>query len=159
MNAKNNLTLLKAMFFGLIAMCTISCDKDDVTPEDPGITISDLVGSWHATSALFTNNSDAEQNFDLVENGGELRFTVLAHGGVRTWVEIDTFSDEWDAQITITGDNTMETTPVESSRTVNKFTVDLKDNVVTLTNVDDSFDFNGDGNEVSATTVSIFEKQ
>ena len=159
MNAKNNLTLLKALFFGLIAMCTISCDKDEVAPDDPVLTISDLVGSWHATSVLHTNNSDAKESFEMIENGGEVRITVLEHGGARTWVVIGPYSDEWDAQITITDDNTLKSTPVETSRRENTFTVELNDNVLTMTNLDSRFDFIGDGSLVSTTAVSIFEKQ
>ncbi len=159
MNAKNNLTLVKALFFGLIAMCTISCDKDDVTPEDPAITISDLVGSWHAISVLHTNIADAKESFEMIENGGEVRITVLEHGGARTWIELGTYSDEWDAQITITGDHTLKSTPVETSRRNNTFTVELNDNVLTMTNLDSRFDFIGDGNLVSTLAVSVFEKQ
>jgi hypothetical protein len=48
---------------------------------------------------VMTNNADSGQKFGFVENGGGIRFTLLENGGVRTWINIDPFSDDWDAKI------------------------------------------------------------
>jgi hypothetical protein len=81
----------------------ISCDKKE---DEPAVTIQDIVGSWKATSSVFTNNTDPSEMVDLIAIGGELRFTMLNDGGVRTWFELDAISDEWDSQAVITN-NTM----------------------------------------------------
>jgi len=149
------LVLLFAVLF------TYSCsDNDDDSPEDTGITINDLVGSWNATSMKFTNNSNAAEQFDFIAAGGELRFTMLTGGGVRTWVDIADFSDEWDSQATLTDNSTLVLTPVEASRETITFKFTLSGNTLTLTNSEDSFDFTLSGeNEVSATSVTVLQKQ
>lgn len=143
------------LFLGLIITSAISCNK---TEEEPAITINDLAGSWIATSSTFTNNSDANQVVDIISLGGELRFTMLQDGGVRTWITLGTFSDEWDSQAVISNGNSLTLTPVEAERGVNTFEFLLDNNTLELTNFDDSFDFTLTGaNEVAATSVSLFE--
>lgn len=60
----------------------------------PAITVSNLVGSWNSISTLLTNNSNASEEMDVIEQGAELRFTVLDGGATRTWFTFGTFSDE-----------------------------------------------------------------
>jgi hypothetical protein len=152
-------SVLRTLTLAILALfitSTIGCDDDDVSPE---LTIDDFEGTWKATSLVFTNNADSDQSFDLVENGGEARFVVLPGGRTRNWVEIDTFYDEWDALVTLSG-STLTSVPEEDIRPtkVHEFTFD--GTTLELTDVDASFDFTFMGNpEVSATTVSIWERQ
>ena len=141
----------------ITAACLTSCGGDDPTaPEVDGITVNDLVGSWTASSVLYTNSANSAQQFDLVANGGEVRTTVLTGGGARTWVEFGTFSDEWDAQLSISG-NTLTSSPVEASRGVRQATFTLVGNTLTLTYANSSFDFTLlDGPKVAATEVVVF---
>ena len=128
-------------------------DKDQATPQ---YTIDDFVGSWIATSAEFTNNADPGQSFDLVANGGEIRFTMLPGGNTRSWVELGTFSDEWDSKMTMDG-NTITSTPAETSRGVSVSTFEYDGTTLILTNTNSSFDFTLSANpEVSATFVVHF---
>lgn len=151
--------LLKAAYmccFGFVLATTLGCDDDEVSPM---FSIDDFTGSWTATSLVHTNNSDAEQVFDMIENGGEVRFTVLGEGRTRTWVSIGTYSDEWDAKVTMSG-NTLTSVPVESSRATNVMTFEFIDEShLILTNREDTFNFGvpGEG-DVSTTSVGEFER-
>jgi len=144
------------IFFGLIIVFAIGCDKKE---EEPAITIDDLVGSWNATSSVFTNKSNANDVIDLIALGGELRFTMLQDGGVRTWFTLDTISDEWDSQAVLTNNSTLTITPVEAERGTNTVEVVLDNNTLELTNNNTSFDFTLSGAaEVPASSVTFFER-
>ena len=117
------------------------CSSDGPTDVAP-LTLSDLVGSWSATSEVFTNNASPSQKIDLIALGGENRFTMLPGGATRTWIDAGTFHDEWDAQATLdAGGNTLTLTPAEASRAVVTFTVTLDGTVLTLHSTDATFDF------------------
>jgi len=97
----------------------------------PAITISDFVGSWKAASSVFTKNSNSDDIVDIIANGGEIRFTMLNGGGVRTWITFAAFSDEWDSQAELTSDIILTLTPVETSRDVSAFEFVLEnDNLI-----------------------------
>ena len=151
---------LKFVLVLLLATYAISCSSDDDdTPNDSQVTIEDFVGSWNATSLTFTNNANNQQKFDFISNGGELRFTMLPGGKVRTWITIGDVSDEWDSQAELINNSTMEVTPVEASRGKNTLKYVLNNNNLTLTNQNDSFDFTlSGGEEVSATSVAVLER-
>jgi hypothetical protein len=145
-------------YLAILSFLAAGCGGDDpAAPE--GLTLADLVGSWTASSVLHTNNADASEQFDIVAAGGEVRTTVLEGGGARTWVTLFTFSDEWDAQLSLSG-NTLTSTPVESSRGVRVSTAELSGNVLTLTNANDSFDFTlTEAAGVPTTSVTVFVRQ
>jgi len=145
-----NLSLLLA---GILMTLTTSCDKEEAKPT---YKLSDFTGSWIATSLVQTSNEDSGQSFDMIANGAEVRFTLLPGGGVRTWVEFGTFSDEWDALAELSG-NTITSTPEESSRGVNVFTFEYDGTTLKMTNTNDSFDFTLTGeNEVATTSVAKY---
>jgi hypothetical protein len=153
--------------FVLFAVAACSESEQVTAPGDDGndgndtqgITIDNLVGSWTASSHMFTNNSDAGETYDLIANGGETRVTVLSGGGARTWFIFGPVDDEWDAQLTLVG-STLTSRPVEASRSVRNWTVTLEGNVLTLTDTDASFDFTlSDAAEVSATEVVVLVRQ
>jgi hypothetical protein len=134
--------------FVLFAVAACSESEQVTAPGDDGndgndtqgITIDNLVGSWTASSHMFTNNSDAGETYDL----------MFIFGPV---------DDEWDAQLTLVG-STLTSRPVEASRSVRNWTVTLEGNVLTLTDTDASFDFTlSDAAEVSATEVVVFVRQ
>ena len=146
------------LFLGLIIAFTISCSEKAVEPEET-ITIDNFVGSWKATSFVFTNNSNSDEAIDLIEIGGELRFTMLENGGVRTWLTVGSFSDEWDSQAVLSNSGTLILTPVEAARGVDTFDFVLENNTLELTNHNESFDFTlTDVPEVPATSVTMFER-
>lgn len=156
MNKYRDLKHLAILAISLIMLVSTGCDDDEVAPS---YTINDFVGSWTATTFVHTSNSEPEQSIDLTEIGGEVRFTVLAGGKIRTWVEIGTYSDEWDALVTLSDDE-MTTTPSESTRPGTIHTFDYDGTTLKLTNLDDTFDFTLMGAPgVSTTSVGNFERQ
>ena len=149
--------------FALFALLTLlaGCSDDSGTdpPPDDSVTVDDLVGSWSATAHTFTNQADTDQTIDLIANGGETRNTILDGGGVRFWLEFGTFSDEFDALLTISGES-ITITPVEASRRVRMGTFTLVGSVFTTTNTDGLFDFTlSGGPEVPATEVIVWERR
>ncbi len=144
----------------LTALVAVACSDSSSGPENPdAVTLADLVGSWTASSHTFTNNANSSESFDVVANGGETRTTVLNGGGHRTWFELGTFSDEWDAQLSISG-TTLTSTPAEASRETRVWTFTLVGNTLTLTRSDAEWDFTLSGGAgVPATEVVVFVKQ
>ena len=148
--------ICKSLLLGLILFSALSCEKKE---DEPEITISELAGSWIATSSVFTKASNGNESIDLIALGGEISFTMLENGGVRTWLTLGSFSDEWDSQAVITNSRTLTLTPVEEERGVNTFEFELDNNTLKLINRNDSFDFTLSGAaEVPASSVTILER-
>ncbi len=139
---------------------TTACGSSSGTTDVQTITINDFVGSWSATSEVFRNTANPSETFDLIGAGGDNRFTMLTGGAMRTWIDLATFHDEWDAQVTLNSDtNTLTATPVEASRPVMRYTFALDGNTLTLTSADAHFDFTLSGADgVPATVVAVFTK-
>ena len=124
----------------LVLAAVISGCGDSTSEPETSVTINDLVGSWIATSAVFTNKTNSAQTFDIVASGGELRVTVLQSGGARTWLTIGSFEDEWDSSLKIVGTQ-LTSTPAEATRPTRHYTVAMSAGELTLTSGDANFDF------------------
>lgn len=152
----------RPLFFLLTAAALTTACGGSSSPTDvpTGPTIADLVGQWTATSFVFTNNADPSQTFDWIAAGGDNRFTMLTGGKVRTWIDLDTFHDEWDALVTMNSSAmTLTSTPAESTRPVRVYAFSLDGTTLTLTNKNDTFDFTLSGAAgVPATSVTVFTK-
>jgi hypothetical protein len=151
---------MKRLFAVLMVMFTAAACSDSEKATGPDeITIDDLVGSWTASSQVYTNNASPAEKFDIIAAGGETRITVLPGGGARTWVTFGTFSDEWDAQLTLSG-GTLISQPAEASRGVRNWAFTLDGGVLTLTDTNSAFDFTLSGaDEVPATVVVVMIRQ
>ncbi len=152
--------LLKFILLALVASFTFSCSSDDSDTEPtPQVTIADFEGSWKASSAVFTNNSNTSESTEFIGAGGEIRYTMLSGGlgHTRVWIEFQNNPvDEFDAVVSLGPNNNYTTTPVETSRPVENGTYVLGNNTITLTNNNASFDFTNSGTEVPATSVIIY---
>jgi hypothetical protein len=145
---------LKILFLSLLAVSMIACSDDDTEPTS--ITMTDLAGSWTANASVHTNNANSSETFNLITNNGEIRYTGFADGRVRMWYEFGDVSDEWDALWTISG-NKITATPAESTRPILVYMVEVGTNAITLTNVNDSFDFTLTGvTAVPTKSVTVF---
>jgi hypothetical protein len=146
----------------LVSFLAVGCSESSSGPEnlpEDGPTLADLVGSWTASSHTYTNNANSSESFDVVANGGETRTTVLVGGGHRTWFVLGDFMDEWDAQLSISGE-TLTSTPVEVTRDTHVWTFTLVGTTLTLTRSDSEWDFTLSGAAgVPATEVVVFVKQ
>lgn len=150
-------TLKKILICSMVIFAFSCSDDDDETMQpDTSLKLSELVGSWKATSSVHTNNSDSSESYDIIANGGEVRFTMLNGGKTRTWVDFGEYQDEWDAQATLIG-TTLTMTPAESNRAITVFKIEKEGSRITLTNKNDRFDFSLTGSsEVSTTAVTVF---
>ena len=145
MNTNRFSIVRRSSLLTLVAVVASACGSDSSTePEPDRLTIADMVGSWKASSLVMTSQADPSQQFDIVAAGGEFRVTVLNHGGARAWLDLGDFSDEWDSQWTLNGDQ-LTSTPVESSRPTRRYTVLLEGTTLTATGTDGSFDFSFTG--------------
>ena len=121
------------------------------------LAIGDFIGSWIASSAIFTDNANPENKVDLIAIGGEIRFTMQEGGKVRNWITMDSYSDEWDALARLTGSKELTLTPAESSRGISVLEVEFKENELVLINRDSRFDFTlSNTTEIPATSVTTF---
>jgi len=150
-----------ARLLSLIAFVAVSSAGcgDSSTTEPEGLTIADLVGSWKASSVLLTSQANSSQQFDIITAGGELRVTVLDGGRTRMWLDLGSFSDEWDSLLTLDG-NALTMTPAETSRPTRHYTIDMSADRLTMTSSDASFDFTlSGGTGVAATEKTVLVRQ
>jgi hypothetical protein len=149
---------LFVLFAGAVVV-TACGDSSEPTAVDT-LTIEDFVGSWSATSQVFTSNTSTSETFDVISAGGESRFTMLSGGRTRHWFDLGDFHDEWDTLITLNSAAALLTsTPEEASRPVRQYTFTLDGNTLTLTDTSSSFDFTLTGAAgTSATMVAVFQK-
>jgi len=141
----------------VVGGCGGDDDDDDVVQADadPGqLTVADLVGTWPATSHVYTNNASQTEQYDVIANGGTSRMTVLTGAQARTWLEYGTFSDEWDSALTLVDDR-LTVDPAELSRPVRVYTIALDGDTMTLTNEADEFDFTMTGADPVPATLVI----
>lgn len=142
-----------------------ACGSDDPEVEAPldagpsadaGVRTIDLVGSWQATSHVFTNNADSAQTYDVLGTGGETRMTVLTGGGTRTFRTINGASDDHDSMLAIVGDILRSTTN-ESPPRIWNWSFNLTGDTLTLDDAGQNFDFTlAGGTEVDATEHIVF---
>jgi hypothetical protein len=66
----------------LILFFATSCGEDDseLVKEGGDFAISELVGTWEATSAFFGSDANANVSVDIIEDGGSLSLTVQSSG-------------------------------------------------------------------------------
>jgi len=157
---------LSVMFLAALTSSGCSSDSSPTATQDqntPSITMSDLVGTWKASSAAFTNQANTSQQYDVVAEGGEVRTVILNDPArSRTWVQMDTavdVFDQWDSGLALNGTD-LTVTPVETTRSTRHYTVKLVGDTLTLTSSDGTFDFSLTGaSGVAANEVDVLIKQ
>lgn len=128
------------------------CEKSNLTHDD-------LVGSWAATSSVFTSKADENEVIDVIEQGGDFSFTYLEDDKVRTWFTWDTISDEADFMAELS-DDIITLTPAETERGISILQASYDGITLVLTNDNDSFDFTLSGaEETPAYSETFFERK
>jgi hypothetical protein len=161
---------LSIMFLAALISSGCSGDSSPTAPQDqtqntPSITMSDLVGTWKASSAVFTNQANTSQQYDVVAEGGEVRTVILNDPArSRTWVQLDTavdVFDQWDSGLALNVTGTeLTVTPVETTRPTRHYTLKLVGDTLTLTSSDGAFDFSLTGAPgVAVKEVDVLIKQ
>ncbi len=138
----------------LLASVAIGCnDSDGTGPATP----ADLVGHWVANAYTVTSVADTSQSANLssMELTFTLTFTETTFVGV--WIFPGEPTENFSGTYTINGQQLilMET----DDTTPETMTYSLSGNVLTLSGDDDSYDFDGDGQEELATFVMAMDKQ
>jgi hypothetical protein len=119
--------------------------------EATGITIADLVGTWNATKLEFTNKANPAQRVDVVPLGAQLRIVVEPSGRAISTFSFQGLTQVDTSQIVIRGDTLL----VDGRRLL--FT--LSGNTLTLTDNNESFDFDQNGTEEPATLLAVLLRQ
>lgn len=135
------------LLLGAALLCACGSGGSDSAGADSApaqVSVEDLVGTWLASTDLYTNAADSSQQFDLVANGGETRIAILAGGRARTWVTLGAYYDEWDAQLSVDG-NKLTSRPAETRRPTRVFVFELAGDDITLQTKDSEFDFTRSG--------------
>ncbi len=145
MMTRSAATRRNALVAGAAAVLLLAC------AEATGVTIADLVGTWNATKLEFTNKANPAQKVDVVPLGAQLRIVVEASGRAIATFSFQGQSSVDTSQIAIRGD----TLVVDGRRLL--FT--LSGNTLTMTDDNESFDFNQDGAEEAATLLAVLLRQ
>lgn len=132
----------------------------DAGPQvDAGPRIIDFLGTWSATSHVFTNNADTAETYGRIANGGETRMVVLAGGNTRTFVTQEGDESAYDGTLEVVGDVLRLTTNESPPRFWN-WSFELNGSTLTLEDTEQEFDFTLSGAApVSATENIVLELQ
>ena len=133
-----------------------SCSDDFVSGADstPEEVVDALVGTWNATSFVFTNKANSSETFDLLADGGSFSITFTATRGFSGSSTFEGATDTFSGTYIVQGTNLITSETGESDETV-AFT--LSGNTLTLT-LDDEFDFNDDDVDEPATLSIVLQR-
>ena len=138
----------------LLAVAVGCSDSDNSTgPASP----SDFVGDWLASSYVVTNIANTSQSEDLTALGMTLSitFTETTYSGTANFTgeATETFSGTYTIegnQLTLNETGKLET---------DTMTYTLVGDTMTLSGLDDQYDFDGDGVEDPASFVMVLQRQ
>ncbi|MGB5819417.1 MAG: hypothetical protein WBG90_08010 [Saonia sp.] len=141
--------LFLLMSFGLGTSC--SDDEDDFSLDGPGFSVSDLAGTWTATSAIFSLNAEGPgQSIDIVEEGGSVTLVIQNNGRFTITIsalgetpEISTGRLAFDEELLVVFFD-------DDPDDFDFFVIDFSGNNLSLQNNTSEFDFDGDGTDESA---------
>ena len=138
----------------LLAVAVGCSDSDNSTgPASP----SDFVGDWLASSYVVTNIANTSQSEDLIPLGMTLSitFTETTYSGTANF--------NGEATETFSGTYTIEGNQLTLNETgkleADTMTYTLVGDTMTLSGLDDEYDFDGDGVEDPASFVMVLARQ
>ena len=162
-------TLAQILLSSLFVLFLFACSDDDengVSDEGPIFSISDLAGTWNATSLVFTYSGSGPvpepSSYDVIAEGGSATLTVQSSGRFTLTVrpageDTESFSGRMyfeDGEFfAIQFDDDPPDDPTY-------FGESLVGDTFTLNGGPDTaeWDFDGDGNDESASVFLIFER-
>ena len=135
-----------------------SCSDDFVSGADstPEEVVDALVGTWNATSFVFTNKANSSETFDLLADGGSFSITFTATGGFSGSSTFEGATDTFSGTYIVQGTNLMLTDG--QSNDVESFAFTVSGNTLTLVFEDVEFDFDNDGVDEPATVTLVFQR-
>ncbi|MCZ6916815.1 MAG: lipocalin family protein [Gemmatimonadetes bacterium] len=144
---------LRTLTAAMLTVAVIGC-SDATTVED----VADLVGTWNAASFLFVSDADPNVTFELIAEGGSFTLVIAADGSYTGNFAMGTEVETFSGTITISGSNLVITDDLDPEDT-STVAFELNGNTLTMTDSDESFDFDDDGVEEDADSVMVLERQ
>lgn len=153
---------MKRMFSSFIAIMLFvflaGCSSDSTDPSD----ISNLEGTWHLSSMTFINNANSSQTVDALNIQGtttDMVMTIESNGNYTITVTITTNLTGTPQTFTSTqtGNFNEEGGGIEDNDP--STTVTLSGNTLTIEDNDETYDFDNDGTDESATLRTVFQRQ
>lgn len=140
----------------LIAAAMLTACGDSTAPK--GVTLQDLVGTWNATSWQYTDQANAGNKIDLVSEGTQFTLVVASSGQFTLTEEVAPgFTLVITGNVAVQGSNLVLSDPAAPGQSYAvPFT--LVGSVLTITDDEESFDFDSDGTEEAATLVQVYQK-
>jgi hypothetical protein len=120
--------------------------------DSTGLTPEDLAGTWDATEMVFTNQADASESVDIIEDGASLTVTVNAAGTVSAVFDDGQGGTDSDSG-TLGVDGSTLTIGGET------YSAARSGDDLTLTDSTSEFDFDDDGSDEAATLVIRLVRQ
>jgi hypothetical protein len=144
---------LRTLTAVMLATAVIGC-SDSTSVED----VADLVGTWDATSFLWTSDADASVTFELVGAGGNFQLVIAADGSFTGSFGMGSEVEVFSGTIAISGSNIIITDSVDADDT-STMGFSLDGNTLTMTSDDDEYDFDDDGQEDPASSLMVLQRQ
>ncbi len=140
----------------VLAAVAVGC-SDSTAPGD--VTLDDLVGTWTATSAVFTPVGGGT-GVDVVPLGMGLTITIAATGTYTLTVTVPLETPEVETGTMTVSNGVITATPddpLEDPLAID--IVSLEGDVLTLFFDDEEWDFDDDGQDDPATMTVVMERQ
>ena len=126
------------------------CGDDDGMGTDP----DDIAGTWTATSMLFTEKAAPNLTVDLVVDEGAVLTLVLSEDETYAFSFVLDPEDESEVGTYTTTSTSITITPVTPAGDAETFGLVRDEDVMTLTDTDEMFDF-GTGDEPATLVITL----
>ena len=136
---------LRHLITSALALILMSACTDGLVD----VNVDEIVGTWNATSMVFTSDADSEVSVDLIAEGATLSVVLSAEGTYSLLIQEPGFEPE-DEGGTYSVDGAILTLDPNEFEEDDSFETVLNGNSLTLTSSDDEFDFNDDEIEEAA---------
>ena len=149
------------IFVFILSLLLVNCEKNSTDPKEnnivPANVPSEVVGSWDAVSYLVSNNDNASDIVDLVQEGFGLLLTIQSNGSYTSIFSIPNMNDETESGTLTFINNTVTIDPPGEDPFIMAYQV--TDTLLTLVDPNSSYDFDDDGMDEDATETIILVKQ
>ncbi len=162
MKTLRNILLLGTLYSFFFIACS-SSDEDELTKTGPEFSISDLQGTWNATSAFFSPSDPNSQSeaVDIIAEGGTLSIVIQSNGRFTMNFDVEGLDP-----FTVTGEMFFENNEFfairfdEEPNDYDYFGIDYTATTLRINGGPDTaeWDFNGDGEDEPANVSLDFVK-
>ncbi len=163
MKTLRHFLIFSTIFSFFFISCSSSSDEDELTKTGPDFSISDLQGTWNATSAFFSPSDPNSQSegVDIIAEGGSLSIVILSNGRFTM-----NFNVQGSDPFTVTGEMFFENNEFfairfdEEPNDYDYFGIEYTSTTLQINGGPDTaeWDFNGDGNDEPASVTLNFVK-